>query len=101
MKDCPAARDRTVDDSRVSDIALQLLDPKVVEMLIAPPCQASNPQTSLRDQLDQGRAQETTAARHQNVTQLRGTHDSLLDAQTANFSRKILALWRISTGKDG
>src|SRR5262249_31224854 len=42
-----------------------------------------------------GAAEEAAAARHQ------GDHASSLAAQIASFSRKILALWRISTGKDG
>ena len=70
-------------------------------MRINPPGQAADRQPALHEQLDQGRAQKAAAAGHQHLAQIRGHHDSLLAAQTASFSRKILALWRISTGNDG
>ena len=44
---------------------------------------------------DDRAAQEAAAAGHE------GVHRTLPAAQSANFSRKILALWRISTGKRG
>ena len=85
----------------VGDVSLDLLDPELLQMGVKPPAQAPDRQPALHEQLDQGRAQKAAAAGHQHLAEIRGPHDSLLEAQTASFSRKILALWRISTGKEG
>ena len=95
-----APPDGVGDRLRVRNVSLDLLDFELVEVRVRPPGQASHCQPTLSRQLDQGRAQEPAAARDQHPAEIRSPHRSLLEAQTASFSRKILALWRMSTGNE-
>ena len=71
------------------------LDAELTKRGVVASGQAPDRVPSRNQPSDDRSAQEPAATRHQ------GLHDSRLAAQTASFSRKILALWRMSTGKEG
>ena len=79
----------------VGKISLQHLHSELLKLRIASPRKASNSVSFLQQKLDYGTTQETAAASDQCF------HEIFSVAHRASFSRKILALWRTSTGKEG
>ncbi len=94
VKDDVAAGRGAEHGVRVGEVAAHALDTEASEFGIIAPRQTAH-RIAAREQLSNDRpAQETAAAGDERLQR------TLRAAQTASFSRKIFALWRISTGND-
>src|SRR5207302_914608 len=95
VEDDIAADDGTLDGGGGAEVALVLRHAAQGQFRIAITGKAGDVVAARHQQADDGAAQEAAAAGHQRV------HASRPAAHAASFSRKILALWRMSTGNFG
>ena len=80
----------------VGQVAAIAVDADGLQFRVVPPSEHADVVAALAQLARDRRAQEAAAAGDERAHQA-----SSCSAQTASFSRKILALWRMSTGKDG
>src|SRR3546814_7833209 len=82
----------------IGQVAAQLAYAELVEHRVQAAVEAHHFMPALHQAAAQGAAEETTAAGHEDFHRLL---PSCFAAHAASFSRPLLALWRMSTGKRG
>src|SRR4051812_11440180 len=95
MKDEVTTLDGAIDGVGMGQVAERRFDAGVFEIPMHRSRQRPHVVASGDQPIDDGLAEESAAAGDEDV------HRSCVTAHSANFSRKILALWRTSTGKRG